>query len=90
MAGLLLTPALAALVNARLVPWEISLAAWSALLLATAGAYLWVCATDVPRNPTMRAIFGQAGVTGHSRQALVGGPGALLWIAGMGLILSRA
>jgi tetratricopeptide (TPR) repeat protein len=90
MAGLLLTPALAALVNARLVPWEISLAAWSALLLAGAGAYLWVCATDVPRNPTMRAIFGQAGVSGHSRQALVGAPGALLWIAGLGLILSRA
>ena len=87
MSGLMMTPALAALVNARLVPWEISRAAWGALALATMGAYLWVCATDVPRNPAMCVVFGQKGVKGLGKQALVGLPGVLLWGAALGLIL---
>lgn len=89
MTGLMVTPALAALVNARLVPWEISLAAWGALAVATMGACLWVCATDVPRNPAMCAVFGQKGVKGLGKQALVGLPGVLLWGAALGLILSN-
>jgi tetratricopeptide (TPR) repeat protein len=87
MSGLMLGPALVALVNARLVPWSISPAAWVALILASAGACLWVCATGVPRNPLMRALFGPVGVKGAWRQALVGIPGALLWAAGLGLVL---
>jgi tetratricopeptide (TPR) repeat protein len=89
MGGLMLIPALAALVNARLVPWRIGLAAWAGLAVASAGAYLWVCATDVPRNPAMCAVFGRAGVKGLSRQALVGVPGLLLWTAALGLILLK-
>ena len=85
--GLMLGPALVALVNARLVPWSISPAAWVALILASAGAYLWVCATSVPRNPLMRAFFGPVGVKGAWQQALVGIPGALLWAGGLGLVL---
>jgi len=90
MGGLMLIPAVAALVNARLVPWQVSLAAWYGLAVASAGAYLWVCATDVPRNPAMRAVFGQAGVKGSRRQALVSVPGLLLWTAAFGLILLKA
>ncbi len=89
MGGLMLSPALAALVNARLVPWHVSLAAWGGLVAASAGAYLWVCATDVPRNPAMRALFGQAGVKGLRRQVWVGVPGMLLWTAALGLILLK-
>jgi tetratricopeptide (TPR) repeat protein len=85
--GLVLVPALAALVNARLIPWEISLEAWTMLVTASAGAFLWVCATHVPRNPLMRAMFGPAGVKGLVRQILVGIPGVLLWAAALGLIL---
>ena len=89
MAGLMLSPTLAALVNARLVPWEISLPAWGALAAATAGAYLWVCATDVPQNPAMSALLGKAGVKGWRRKALVGLPGMLLWAVALGLILGK-
>lgn len=87
VAGLMLSPALAALVNARLVPWEISLVAWGALAVASVGAFLWACATDVPRNPAIRAIFGKVGLKGSWRKALVGLPGAFLWGAGLGAIL---
>ena len=89
MCGLMLIPSLAALVNAGMIPWQIKPVVWSALVVASAGAYLWVCATDVPRNPMMRDIFGQAGVKGIERQALVGIPGVLLWGAALGLILWR-
>jgi tetratricopeptide (TPR) repeat protein len=89
MAGLVLIPALAALVNARLVPWAIGLMAWGALVVASGGAYLWACATDVPRNPAMRAVFGKTGVNGRGQQALVGVPGVLLWTAALALILSK-
>ena len=57
MCGLMLIPSLAALVNAGMIPWRIKPVVWSALVVASAGAYLWVCATDVPRNPAMRDIF---------------------------------
>jgi tetratricopeptide (TPR) repeat protein len=88
--ALMLPLVLAAWVNAGLVPWRIGPAAWMALVVATLGAYLWVCAADVPRNEVMRAIFGQEGVKGFWRKALVGAPGAVLWGAAFGLILGKA
>ena len=87
--ALLLPPILAAWVNAGLVPWRISSAAWIALMMAAIGAYLWACAADVPRNQVMRAIFGQEGVKGFWRKALVGTPGVVLWSAAFGLILGK-
>ncbi|MBN1979641.1 MAG: tetratricopeptide repeat protein [Anaerolineae bacterium] len=87
--ALMLPQILAAWVNASLVPWEISPAVLAALVLATTGAYLWACAADVPRNQAMRALFGETGVEGFWRKALVGIPGVLLWSAGFGLILGK-
>ncbi len=89
MCGLMLIPALAALANAGMVPWEIDLLAWGALAAASVGAYLCVCATDVPRNPLMRAVFGSVGLKGIARQALVGIPGVFLWAIAFGLILRK-
>jgi tetratricopeptide (TPR) repeat protein len=89
MCGLVLIPALAALVNAGMIPWKINPVAWSALVVASGGAYLWVCATDVPRNPVMRDLFGQDGVKGVTLQALVGIPGVLLWTTAFGVILMK-
>jgi tetratricopeptide (TPR) repeat protein len=89
VAALMLPPAMAAWVNAGLVPWRISLAAWAALAVAIIGAYLWTCAVDVPRNEMMRLVFGKAGVEGFWRKGLVGVPGMLLWGAAFGLILGR-
>lgn len=88
MGGLMLSPALAALVNATLIPpWKVSLIALGALATAGVGAYLWTCATDVPRNPVMRRVFGKAGVDRFWQKALVGVPGFLLWAGALGLIL---
>jgi tetratricopeptide (TPR) repeat protein len=89
MGGLVLIPALAALINAGLVPWRIGLVAWAGLAIASVGAYLWVCAVDVPYNPAMRMLFGRPGVKGRKRQALVGMLGVLLWTAALGLILLK-
>jgi tetratricopeptide (TPR) repeat protein len=86
-AGLMLIPALAALVNAGLVPWHINLAGWVALVMAIGGAYLWACATDVPLNPGMQAVFGPKGIQGPEQKALIGIPGAVLWGVGMTIIL---
>ena len=87
--ALMLPQILATWVNAGLVPWKISPAAWIALLLATVGAYLWTCAADVPRNQMMRALFGEKGLEGFWYKALVGIPGVLLWSTGFGLILGK-
>jgi len=87
--GMMLIPALAALTNAGMIPWKISLVAWGALAMAGAGAYLCVCATDVPRNPLIRLVFGPSGLKGLARQALVGIPGVLLWAVAFGLILRK-
>jgi hypothetical protein len=89
VSGLLLPPVLAAWANARLSPLEISLVAWIALLAAGAGAYLWVSATDVPRNSGMCRLFGEAGVTSVWQQVLVGLPGTALWLIAFGLILVK-
>jgi tetratricopeptide (TPR) repeat protein len=88
--ALMLPLILAAWANAGLVPWRISPAAWVALMAAAVGAYLWVCAADVPRNQMMRAIFGREGVKGFWRKALVGTPGVVLWGLAFGLILGKA
>jgi tetratricopeptide (TPR) repeat protein len=87
MAGLMLSPVVAAMVNARLIPWEISLAAWGGLIMATVGAYFWVCAIDVPQNSIMRELFGESGVKGLRQQAMVGIPGVFLWAIAFGVIL---
>ena len=90
MTGLMLSPVLAALINARFIPWDISLPAWGALAMAAAGAYLWTCAADAPHNPAMRALFGKRGAEGWRRKTLLGLPGVLLWAIAFGLILGKA
>ena len=89
MCGLMISPALAALVNARLILWEIGPLAWAALAMATMGAYLWTCAADVPRNPAMREIFGREGMKARWQKVLLGLPGILLWAVALGLILGK-
>ena len=87
MGGLMLAPVLAAFVNARLSLRWVGLGALAALVMTGAGAFLWVCATNVPRNPVMRRVFGPEGVKGLPRQVMVGLPGVMLWLIAFGLIL---
>jgi hypothetical protein len=90
VSGLLLPLGLAAWVNARMAPTQLSVADWLALLAAGVGAYLWVSATDAPNNPGMVALFGEDGVRGTWRQILLGLPGIALWLLAFGLILIKA
>jgi tetratricopeptide (TPR) repeat protein len=90
VAGLMLLPLLAALVNARVVPpLEIRPGALLALAGALFGSFLWAFAVDVPRNDIMRAVFGEEGLEKAWQKVLVGLPGVVLWGAGLGVILSK-
>jgi hypothetical protein len=75
-------------VNGRLTLLGISPVAWLALLAACAGAYLWVSATDVPKNPGIRQLFGQAGLNARDK-IVVELLGGLLWMLAFGLILAK-
>jgi tetratricopeptide (TPR) repeat protein len=89
MGGLVLVPALAAFLNAGLSPARITWVAWVSLVLATAGAYLWACSTDVPRNPLIRSLFGAKGASEAPQRALLGIPGALMWLGGLAVVLAK-
>jgi Flp pilus assembly protein TadD len=90
VAGLMLLPLLAALVNARVVPpLEIRPGAVPALGTALFGSFLWTFAADVPRNDIMRAVFGEEGLEKVWQKVLVGLPGVVLWGAGLGVILFK-
>lgn len=87
--GLLLPPAMAAWVNGRLSPLKISPAAWLAMLIAGAGAYLLASGTDAPKNPGMCQLFGQAGLSARDR-TIVALSGGFLWLLAFGLILAKS
>jgi tetratricopeptide (TPR) repeat protein len=90
VAGLMLLPVLAALVNARVVPpLEIRPGALLALGAALFGSFLWAFAVDVPRNDIMRVLFGEQGLEKLWQKVLIGLPGVALWGAGLGVILVR-
>jgi tetratricopeptide (TPR) repeat protein len=90
MGGLVLIPALAALANAGLSPAQISALSWAMLALATAGSFLFVCASDVHRHPLMRKVFGEPGLARGWQKAAVGVPGAATWLGALAAILARA
>jgi tetratricopeptide (TPR) repeat protein len=85
--GLALIPALAALVNAGLCPWQIAPLDFLGVLLAASGAYLWISATVTPRNPGIRAMLGPEGLSQPALRATVGLLGGLFWMTGMLSIL---
>jgi tetratricopeptide (TPR) repeat protein len=85
--SLALIPALAALVNAGLRPWQIVPLDFLGALLAALGAYLWVSATVTPRNPGIRAMLGPEGLSQPALRATVGLLGGLFWVTGMLSIL---
>jgi tetratricopeptide (TPR) repeat protein len=86
--SLALIPALAALVNAGLRPWQIAPLDFLGVLVAALGAYLWVSATVTPRNPGIRAMLGPKGLSQPALRASVGLLGGLFWVMGMlGILL---
>jgi hypothetical protein len=91
ISGLMLSPALAVWVNARLTLKGISLVAWLALFAGAFGAYIWTSATDVPQNPGMRFLLGEKGLKNdHLVSILMEITGAMVWILTFGVILMKA
>jgi len=82
-AGMILIPALAALVNGGLRPWWITPTDYLGLLVAALGAYFWVSALSMPRNPGMRAMLGQGGLSSPTLRAVIGVLGGLFWVMGL-------
>ena len=86
-AGLALIPAVAALINAGLRPWQIAPTDYVGVLLAVLGAYLWVSASNLPLNPGMRAMLGQEGLSRPALRTTVGLMGGLFWTTSLLYIL---
>ena len=86
-AGLALIPAVAALVNGGLRPWQIAPLHYLAVWLATLGAYFMVSASASPRNPGMRAMLGQDGLSRPAVRTTFGWIGGLLWVTSSLLII---
>jgi hypothetical protein len=86
MAGPVILCLLAALMDSGLRPWWMPVTGWLALLLGIVGAFLWVTGTDLPRNPLMQSLAGEANLSDEVKLALAGA-GAFLWLLAMLLIL---
>jgi tetratricopeptide (TPR) repeat protein len=87
MAGPVLICALSALLDAGLRPWWIPWTGWAALALGAAGAFLWVSAASLPRNPLIRQLVGDPGLSSAALRAALGAAGVLCWLAAMVIIL---
>jgi len=82
-----IVPALAALVNAGLRPWQIAPLDFLGVLVAALGAYFWVSASTSPRNPGMRAMLGHDGLSAPALRTSVGLLGGLFWTTGLLYVL---
>jgi tetratricopeptide (TPR) repeat protein len=88
--GLVIIPALAALINGGLRPWQIAPLDFLGVLVAALGAYFWVSATAMPHNPGMRAMLGQDGLSQPILRIALGLLGGLFWTTGLLYILLAA
>lgn len=86
MIGPVILCLLAALMDSGLRPWWMPLTGWLAVMLGIVGAFLWVTGTDLPRNPLMQSLAGEAHLSDDVKLALAG-TGAFLWLLAMLLIL---
>jgi tetratricopeptide (TPR) repeat protein len=77
---------LAALFDAGLRPWWIPLTGWLALLLAVVGAFLSVSA-GLPRNPLIRQLAGERGLSSSEAKIGLVVAGVFLWLLALLLIL---
>jgi tetratricopeptide (TPR) repeat protein len=87
MTGPVVLCLLAALLDSGLRPWWIPLSGWLALLLAISGAGLYVSGAELPRNPLIRLLAGERGLSSTELKISLAFVGAILWFLGMLLIL---
>ncbi len=78
---------LAVLLDSGLRPWWIPLTGWLALMLAVSGTFLYVSGTDLPRNPLIRLLAGERGLSSSELKIILVLVGAVLWLFALALIL---
>ena len=61
---------------------------WLMLIVAGIGSFLWISATDLPRNSLAEMIFGPEGVP-QRRRKTVEALGLILWIMAFGVIVAK-
>ena len=88
MIALMISPILGALSNARLMLLQIVPLVWLMLIVAGIGSFLWISATDLPRNSLAEMIFGPEGVP-QRRRKTVEALGLILWIMAFGVIVAK-
>ena len=57
------------------------------MMLAFAGAFLFVSGASLPRNPLMRLAVGKQGLPPGEPKLVVAAVGLIFWLMAMGLIL---
>lgn len=85
--GPILIIVMTVLFDSGLRPWWIPLSGWLALILAFAGAFLFVSGASLPRNPLMRLVVGQQGLPAGEPKFVVAAVGLIFWLVAMGLVL---
>lgn len=78
---------LATLLDSGLRPWWIPLTGWLALILAVLGTFLCVSGADLPRNPLIRLLVGERGLSSSELKITLALVGAALWLFALALIL---
>jgi tetratricopeptide (TPR) repeat protein len=87
MSGPVLVCLLAVLLDSGLRPWWIGWSGWLGLLLAVLGAFLWVSADSLPRNPLICQLVGHEGLETTDLRWPVAFLGLFCWILAFTLIV---
>jgi len=56
------------------------------LIVSAIGSYLWLSATDLPRNPLTQRVFGSEGVRHHRGVRMLG---LVAWLVAFAVILVK-
>ncbi|MBE7556363.1 MAG: tetratricopeptide repeat protein [Anaerolineales bacterium] len=87
MSGPVLVCLLAVLLDSGLRPWWFGWSGWLSLLLAFLGAFLWVSADSLPRNPLICQLVGHEGLETTDLRWLIAFSGLFCWILAFTLII---
>ncbi|MCL4297202.1 MAG: tetratricopeptide repeat protein [Anaerolineae bacterium] len=87
MSGPVLVCLLALLLDSGLRPWWFGWSGWLGLLLAFMGAFLWVSADSLPRNPLICQLLGREGLETTGLRGPIAFFGLFCWVLAFALII---
>jgi hypothetical protein len=87
MTGPVLICLMAALLDSGLRPWWIHWTGWLALMIAPLGAFLWISGDSLPRNPLIRLLLGEEGLSSTRLRLPISLFGLLCWFVAFGLLI---